>query len=102
MASLRFSVLALLCVVGCGDDPSGAGPDAGVTGDGEAPDAELCMPACGTEPNADVECTAFATCESTCSTGFSRCGDTCVTESAMQCGAGCNVCPDPANGSGGR
>jgi hypothetical protein len=106
MASLRSpSVLALIVaglVAGCSAEPAeetSGMPDGGGMSDGSGGSAELCSPACAAEANADVECTALATCESTCSAGFSRCGDACVTESPMKCGAGCNVCGTPSHGS---
>jgi hypothetical protein len=98
MAHVRLALLLFLAAA-CGE-PADSTPDAGMTtADGADSDAELCMPACATEANADVECTVFATCESTCSAGFARCGDACVAETPMQCGAGCEPCPGPANGS---
>jgi hypothetical protein len=106
MASPRIpTVLALIlagCFAGCSADPAedtSVMPDGGGMTDGSGSNANLCTPACAAEANADVECTALATCESTCSTGFARCGDACVTESPMQCGAGCNVCGTPSHGS---
>jgi hypothetical protein len=90
--------LLLLVAAACGESADST-PDAGMTGDGADAEVELCMPACASESNADVECTVFATCESTCSAGYARCCDACVTETPMQCGAGCEPCLDPANGS---
>src|SRR5437870_5590943 len=98
MAFCRYGCLLLLCAA-CSSDASSDHPDAATSGDGNTPDASLCMPACSGEPNADVACTVFATCESTCSSGFARCGASCVTETPAQCGADCAACPDPANGS---
>jgi hypothetical protein len=92
-------LLLLLLLVACSGGPSSDGPDAGSTGDGGIePDAALCTPACSTEANAEVACTVFATCESTCNQGYSRCGDTCEPESPMKCGPGCETCPNPSNG----
>ncbi|HEY5949431.1 MAG TPA: hypothetical protein VIV40_28245 [Kofleriaceae bacterium] len=100
MAWFRVSILSLsIVLVACSGSSSSEGPDGGGDDGGLTADASLCSPACSTEPNADVSCTAFATCESTCSAGFSRCGDACVTETPMQCGAGCEQCPTPSNGA---
>jgi hypothetical protein len=90
-------ILLLLFFVACSGGSSSDGPDAG--DGGVEPDAALCMPACGTEANADVACTVFATCESTCNPGYSRCGDACEPESPTKCGAGCETCPTPTNGT---
>jgi hypothetical protein len=95
---------------GTGTD-AGAG-DAGGTGDGGAEDAGSSLDgglptdggtedagstcACEPEQNADVAC-VLSTCESSCRGGYSRCGDTCVTESATQCGPSCQPCSVPAN-----
>lgn len=99
-----FALPLLAVLAGCPAEPSDQpGPDGDMTGDGDGSGsdvAELCSPACAAEPNADVECTAFATCESTCSDGFARCGDSCVTESVTQCGDGCEACPTPQHGAG--
>lgn len=96
------SCLVVTVLFACSSPSSSDGPDGGMGDDGGTqPDGPttVCTPACTPEPNADVTCSVLETCESTCSTGYARCGGDCVTESAQQCGAGCNVCPDPANGS---
>ncbi|WP_224364594.1 hypothetical protein [Hyalangium versicolor] len=89
-----------------------AGPgDAGSTGDGGAEDAgpgdagsaedggtedggSTCI--CEPEDNAEVAC-VLSTCESSCLGSYSRCGDTCVTESITQCGPSCQQCYAPTN-----
>jgi len=99
--ALPFALIAILAA--CSSEPSEDNPDGGVGDDGSMqPDGNtnVCTPACTPEANADVECTVLETCESTCETGFSRCGDSCVTESVTRCGAGCSPCPMPTNGTG--
>src|SRR5688572_32333266 len=99
----RAPLIAILAVLaGCPSSESGDTPDGGMSDvDGSMqPDAAVCTPACEDEPNADVTCNAFNACDSSCETGFSRCGGSCVTESVTQCGAGCSPCPMPANGTG--
>ncbi len=98
---LPFALIALLA--GCPSSTSEDTPDGGMGDDVDGsmqPDAAVCTPACVDEANADVTCNAFDACDSTCETGFSRCGGDCVVESVTQCGAGCSPCPMPTNGTG--
>lgn len=97
-----FALVALLAACGSPDPDDPATTVDGGTDDGAQPDGPttVCTPACAAEPNADVVCSVLETCESTCATGFSRCGGDCVAESAAQCGAGCAPCPTPTNGTG--
>jgi len=100
--AVRLSAMTRLCLALCviAACSSARPPDGGNASDGNMPaDASLCMPACGDEANADVACTVFASCESTCKTGFARCGDSCVAETPGQCGAGCQPCGAPSNGA---
>lgn len=99
----RFVVPVLIAaLVACSSSPNEEAPDGGMGGDAREPDGStnVCTPACADEDNADVVCSVLETCESTCETGFSRCGDACVAESVTQCGAGCSPCPMPSNGTG--
>ena len=98
---LPFALIALLA--GCPSSTNEDTPDGGMGDDVDGsmqPDAAVCTPACVDEANADVTCNAFDACDSTCETGFSRCGGDCVAESVTQCGAGCSPCPMPTNGTG--
>ncbi len=106
---MQRSAWLVLVLTACGGGSSnpGGGHDSGIDGSGTTdgaipPDADtnVCMPACATEPNANDACDVFLTCESTCDTGFARCGDACTAESPTQCGPGCATCPAPsANGN---
>ncbi|MGE3767644.1 MAG: hypothetical protein AB7L94_35645, partial [Kofleriaceae bacterium] len=101
----RLSIVALLVLAACPSSDPDATPDGGMGDDGDGSmgsdgSMNVCTPACEPEANADVACSVLETCESTCSTGFSRCGGACVAESVTQCGAGCSPCPMPANGTG--
>lgn len=102
MAS-RLSLVFIAFVAGCPSNNEEVGSDGGMGDDGSMqPDGNtnVCTPACVAGANEDAECTVLETCESSCETGFSRCGDSCVAESVTQCGAGCSACPSPANGTG--
>ncbi len=103
MASSRVFLLLSLILSACADPGAGDVPGGMDGGDGKADgsgsDAGLCSPACADEANADVTCSALATCESVCSDGFARCGGSCVAESPQQCGDSCDVCPTPSHGT---
>lgn len=95
--------LALCLLAACSKSAAQA-PDGGGSGNGDEdggtqPGGGACTPACSDEAHADVACTVFATCESTCQTGFARCGGSCAAETPQQCGAGCQVCPGSAHGA---
>jgi len=90
----------VLCLLAACSKSAAHAPDGGSDGDGGTPPGGgVCMPACSDEPHADVACTVFASCESTCKTGFARCSEACVAETPAQCGAGCQTCPASAHGA---